>query len=198
MLKNEVLIHLLEKLTALHDLADKKAYISLGVLGATAIVSVQYIQLIFRNILPAHIFWQFTIFVIVFTFFTSIGFIFWHVIKTLVPRTNSSKENIVFWGYAANKKLEDLILEYKQKSDDEIEEGLIIEYHSNASIAVQKFKHAKCALYFATVNIALFFIIAVGSMSFEDKDKKPTEAHQPIVVYQLTPIAEKSNDKNHN
>lgn len=36
MLKNETLIHLLEKLTMLHDLADKKAYMALSMVGAVS------------------------------------------------------------------------------------------------------------------------------------------------------------------
>ncbi|MDQ1263609.1 MAG: hypothetical protein QG559_610 [Campylobacterota bacterium] len=188
MLKNETLIHLLEKLTMLHDLADKKAYMALSMVGAVSLVSPQYIKEVIENSNSFHNFWQFAIFIAIAAFLIVALSGAYFAIRTLLPRTNSSGPSIVFWGNAANKKVTDLQDEWSKQTDDELIKGLVIEYHSNAQIASQKFKHAKSALYFASAAIALFFIIAMSSLNFKQKDNN----HHSIEI--TTVVKEKSND----
>ena len=59
------LIHLLEKLTMLHDLADKKAYMALTIIGGIAVISPNYIKDVVisaNNIQP---FWQCSAFILI-------------------------------------------------------------------------------------------------------------------------------------
>lgn len=188
MLKNETLIHLLEKLTMLHDLADKKAYMALSMVGAVSLVSPQYIKEVIENSNSFHNFWQFAIFISIAAFLIVALFGAYFAIRTLLPRTNSSDPSIVFWGHAANKKITDLQAEWIAQSNDDLTKNLITEYYSNALIAVQKFKNAKHALYLASASVALFFLIAMASLNFKQKD----DNHHSIET--TTVVKEKSND----
>lgn len=166
------LIHLLEKLTMLHDLADKKAYMALTIIGGIAVISPNYIKDVVisaNNIQP---FWQCSAFILILIYLilSVIGLYF--VINTLVPRTTSSDSSIVFWGFASSKKLPELQNEWNAQTEEELDNRLITEYHSNAIIANQKFKNSKFALYSAFFTIVTFFIIALSSLNFDKPDEK--------------------------
>ena len=180
---------MLEKLTMLHDLADKKAYMALSMIGAVSLVSPQYFKEVIKNSDNFHIFWQFAIFIGIAAFLIVVlrGACF--AIHTLLPRTNSSDPSIVFWGHAANKKVTDLQAEWIAQSDDDLTKNLITEYHSNALIAAEKFKNARYALYFASASVALFFLIAMASLDFKQKENNTKDSEKTII------IKEQSNDK---
>lgn len=166
------LIHLLEKLTMLHDLADKKAYMALTIIGGIAVISPNYIKDVVisaNNIQP---FWQCSAFILILIYLilSVIGLYF--VINTLVPRTTSSDSSIVFWGFASSKKLPELQNEWNAQTEEELDNRLITEYHSNAIIANQKFKNSKFALYSAFFTIVTFFIIALSSLNSDKPDEK--------------------------
>ena len=166
------LIHLLEKLTMLHDLADKKAYMALTIIGGLAIASPNYIidvVISTNNIQP---FWQCLSFILILSYLILSVMGLYFVINTLVPRTTSSDSSIVFWGFASSKKLPELQNEWNAQTRDELDNRLITEYHSNAIIANQKFKNSKFALYSAFFTIVTFFIIALSSLNFDKPDKK--------------------------
>lgn len=169
----EVLIHLLEKLTVLHDLADKKSYISLAIIGTTLTLSPQYIVTVINNTATMHTFWQLIIYLLVLAFLITSILGIYSIVRTLVPRTVSSKSSIVFWGHAAKEDLTVLQNEWKTQTDDEINERLVIEYHSNAAISVKKFQFAKLSIYFATCVIILFFVIVMSSLNFDNKSSSP-------------------------
>lgn len=94
-------------------------------------------------------FWQCSAFILILIYLilSVIGLYF--VINTLVPRTTSSDSSIVFWGFASSKKLPELQNEWNAQTEEELDNRLITEYHSNAIIANQKFKNSKIALYSA-------------------------------------------------
>lgn len=166
------LIHLLEKLTMLHDLADKKAYMALTIIGGLAIASPNYIidvVISTNNIQP---FWQCLSFILILSYLILSVMGLYFVINTLVPRTTSSDSSIVFWGFASSKKLHELQNEWNAQTKEELDNRLITEYHSNAIIANQKFKNSKFALYSAFFTIVTFFIIALSSLNFDKPDKK--------------------------
>ncbi len=166
------LIHLLEKLTMLHDLADKKAYMALTIIGGLAIASPNYIKDVVistNNIQP---FWQCLSFILILSYLILSVMGLYFVINTLVPRTTSSDSSIVFWGFASSKKLPELQNEWNAQTEEELGNRLITEYHSNAIIANQKFKNSKFALYSAFFTIVTFFIIALSSLNFDKPDKK--------------------------
>lgn len=173
---NTELIHLLEKLTMLHDLADKKAYMALTIIGGIAVLSPNYIKEIVISADNIHSFWQCLVFILILSYIilSLIGLYF--VINTLLPRTTSSDTSIVFWGFASTKKLSELQNEWNTQTKEELSNRLITEYHSNAIIANQKFKNSKIALYSAFFTIILFFIIALSSLNFDKPDKKNSEA----------------------
>lgn len=165
-MSNRELIHLLEKLTTLHDLADKKAYIALFILGGLALASPNYIVSIMKQVDTFHFFWNClaSLLVCAFLVITLAGLYF--VMNTIVPRTTSSSNSIVFWGFAATKELPELQEEWLQQTKSEITNRLITEYHSNAKIAHTKFKHSKYAIILASSNIIFFFLIAILSLQF--------------------------------
>ena len=163
---NEMLFHLLNKLTTLHDLADKKAYAALTIIGAIMLIAPQYIEKFINNVASIHSFWQCLAYLLTLLFIAASGVGLHHVIRVLAPRINSSKPSIIFWGQAASLDLEKLKKEWVAQTDAIINERLIIEYHSNAKIAVEKFKHCRLALYAAIIAVCAFFILATSSLTF--------------------------------
>lgn len=178
------LFHLLGKLTQLHDLADKKAYVALTIFGAMGLGAPLYMEKVIKNIDKLHFFWQNTAVILILTFLGLVICGLYHTLQTLIPRITSSQDNIVFWGHATSKKLDTLKDEWKNQTDEELQERLVIEYHSNSLIAGTKFKHSKFALRYATFAIVLFSIITAFSFNFES-NKQTLNNSNPIPTIQI-------------
>ena len=175
----EMLFHLLNKLTTLHDLADKKAYAALTIIGAIMLIAPQHIEKFINNVASIHPFWQCLAYLLVLTLITASGVGLYHAIRVLAPRIISSESSIIFWGHAASLELNKLKTEWNSQNDTAINERLVVEYHSNAKIAGEKFKHCSLALYAAIIAVSTFFILATSSLTLASTKPPSTLASTP-------------------
>jgi hypothetical protein len=159
----EILSNQLIRLSNLHYLADMKVYIVLGILG----FMVCKMETIIESLIKKHIFCEPCCLLLIILSGIFFIIILFHIIFTLIPRTNSIKENDLYIGTVSQKDYNILCNSYLQKDIDSILQDIICEYKSNSTIAMEKFKHSRKAiqyliLLFITYSILTFITYFSG------------------------------------
>ncbi len=172
-LKKDILISLIEKQVSIHSLADTKAYFIFGVLGFIAWkiipISLNIVEIFVKT---DHLVASILVVISILILIVSYSYTLFYAYKTIFPNTNTLKNNLFYFGYAASQTPEESAEEVSKTNTFEMVKNLSYEYNANSKISLAKFQNTKLAFRGMLVALISFMILYFLSSIMQPEIKK--------------------------